>query len=244
MWNDNCVARHLFSAICAGYVLFVAGCNDMAIEGGSGATDTGTADSDESLSTRQQAIESQLEGSSCEESAERGFLSITSYDGVHVDSSQSCQQDEPAHAAREESARLARERQVYERQELARDFFYNPPDDVEGVVGVMPFVATADDTMTLEEANSRRGAAPPPADARERDAARRRFARDCPDDVAESEECMQHPYMRQMAEREAARIGEYLRPDGLQRGLTLKQAGVTVRAEAWLMADNVAEDER
>ncbi len=199
---------------------------------------------DDNLNTRQQALEQRDDGGSSEESSQGGGIATTVSPGQPVGVADSCQQDEPAHAAREASARLARERQVHERQELPRDFFYRTPDDVEGVVGVMPFVATADDTMTLEEANSRRVAATPPVDARERDAARRQFARDCPDEIAESEECMQHPYMRQMAEREAARIGEYLRPDGLQRGLTLEQAGVTVRAEAWLMADNVVEDER
>lgn len=133
---------------------------------------------------------------------------------------------------------------MYERQELARNFFYRIPDDVEGVVGVMPFVATADDSMTLEEANRRRVVAPPPADARERDAARRQFARDCPDEIAETEACVRHPYRRQMAEREAARIGEYLRPDGLQRGLTLEQVGIVVPAEAWLTVENSVEHER
>jgi hypothetical protein len=224
--------------------LLLAGCEMDLQSSNFSASDAGPSAMDDTLNTRQQALEQRADGGSSDESSRGGGIATTVYSGQPVGVAESCQQDEPAHAAREESARLARERQVYERQELARDFFYRIPDDVEGVVGVMLFVATPDDTMTLEEANSRRVAATPPADARERDAARRQFARDCPDEVAESEECMQHPYMLQLAEREAARIGEYLRPDGLQRGLTLEQAGVNVRPEAWLVADNSAEDER
>jgi hypothetical protein len=133
-----------------------------------------------------------------------------------------------------EQSRLEHATQVYERQELPRMFVHRQPADVEGVVGVVPFVVVPYETLNPEVAERRRTPAIPRADARERNEARLRFARDCPDELAETDECLQHPYMRQLAEREAAAIDEVLRPGGLARGLTLAEAGIQVRADAWL----------
>jgi hypothetical protein len=145
-----------------------------------------------------------------------------------------CSQDEPAHAAREEAARLEAAARRYEHRPLPLGFVRRLPDGVAGMVGVEEFVVEPMEQLTLEEANRRSRAAVPPPDAAQRDEARRAYARDCPEERAESRACARHPYVVARAERDAATINTWMRPGGLNEGLTLEQVGMTARAADWV----------